>query len=448
MKRLSLVFVLLALVAFSGLVSAQPATIDQVKVNGVNAVFFDGVNLVAQTIHIDRGQDAVVEVFFTGNDDGEDTNEDGVVDAEDVAEYDGVRVEANIGGYEHGKIEDYTREAFEVREGVSKRVLLRLDVPEDLEASEDYELNLKIWDRDGSHEVTVPLRIEEPRHLLNVYDVIVSPTGVEAGKNVFVSVLVENMGAKKQDRATVSASIPELGVESRKFLDELQTFDAEEDDDDDNEQVVDLSLEIPKNADAGEYDLVVRVEYNRGRTDSEQTYKVRVLGAEKSVETPAGTPAETFVASVDKASQSVRQGQGVVYTLSLANLGDSAKVYTFAVEGAEWGSARVDPQAVTLNKDESKAVLVYVSPSESAAVGANAFTVKVLEGSSVAKEFALTANVTENATGTSYSTFKRVLEIGFIVLLIVLVILGIVLVAKKLAGDDDEDEGIEGQTYY
>ena len=448
MKRLSLVIVLLALVAFTGLVSAQPAQIQNVMVNDVSAVAWDGAAFVTQTIHVERGQDAVVEIYFTGEDDGLDTNGDGVIDLNDIAVYDGVRVEANLGGYEHGKIESYTREAFEVREGNSYKRVLRLSIPEDLDASEDYELEVRIWNKDLEDEVAVPLRIEETRHLLNVYDVIISPTAVEAGQKVFVSVLVENIGAKKEDRASVTVSIPELGVEAKEFLTELQIVDADDDDDDDNEEVVDVSLDIPECADAGEYDVVVRLDYNRGHTESEDTYTVTVNSEGVcGGQTPAVVPTETFIANVDKASQSVTQGQGVVYTLSLANLADSAKIYTFAVEGAEWASVRVDPQSVTLNKDETKAVLVYVSPAENAAVGASAFTVKVLEGANVAKEFSLTANVVASES-TGYNTFKKVLEIGFIVLLIILVILGIVVVAKKLAGNDDEDDGIEGQTYY
>jgi len=432
MKRLVLVFALvLALVAFTGLVSAQPASIDQVKVNGITAI--------QDSIYVERGTDAIVEIFFKGLDED--------LDPETIEVYDGVRVEASIGGYEHGKIEAYTAEAFEVREGVQYRKVLRFNIPADIDASQDYTLNVRVWDSNGEDSNEYSLRVEPTRHLLSVYDAIISPQKVEAGKPVFVSAMVENIGAKKEDRATISVSIPALGVETVKFLDELITLDENNNEDDENEQVVDLALEIPKSAKAGEYELVISLAYNRGHTESEKTYKIVVEGQEQVDVTVV--PAQTAIINVDVASQNVAQGQGAVYTLSLANLGQAAKVYTFAVEGVNFGSVRVDPQAVTLNKDESKSVLIYVSPAENAAVGAKVFTVKVLEGASVAKEFTLTANVVEGAQSASgYNTFKKVLEIGFIVLLIILVILGIVVVAKKLAGNDDDDAGIEGQTYY
>lgn len=435
MKRLVLVFALvLAIVAFTSSVYAQPAKLYEVKVNGIVAD-------PAQSIYVERGQDAIVELYFIGADDFNVNN---------VEVYDGVRVEASIGGYEHGKIEAYTAEAFEVMEGVSYRKVLRFSIPADIEANKDYTLNVRIWNADGEHSGTFSLRVEPTRHLLSVYEAIISPQKVEAGKTVFVSAMIENVGDRKEDRATISISIPELGIETVRFLDELINLDENNNDDDENEQVVDLALDIPENARAGEYDLVIKLGYNRGHTESEKTYKIVVEGAEEEVATDVVvTPAQTFIANVDTVSQNVAQGQGAVYTLSLANLGQSAKVYTFVVEGVNFGTVRIDPQAVTLNKDESKSVLVYVSPAENAAVGAKVFTVKVLDGASIAKEFTLTANVVEGTNSVSgYNTFKKVLEIGFIVLLIILVILGIVVVAKKLAGNDDDDAGIEGQTYY
>ena len=71
-----------------------------------------------------------------------------------------------------------------------------------------------------------------------------------------------------------------------------------------------------------------------------------------------------------------------------------------------------------------------------------------MSGSAIVKEFDLTANVT--AFQSSASDIKEGLQIGFAVLLVILIILGIILAAKKIGKSDNYEEPLmdEGETYY
>ena len=95
--------------------------------------------------------------------------------------------------------------------------------------------------------------------------------------------------------------------------------------------------------------------------------------------------------------------------------------------------------------EETNGAYVFVSVNEDAQAGLHEVTVNVSSGSNVLESFDLTVNVIEE---TSYSSLKQGLELGFSILLVILVILGIVVATKKLRADDDESIIDEDQTYY
>ena len=89
-------------------------------------------------------------------------------------------------------------------------------------------------------------------------------------------------------------------------------------------------------------------------------------------------------------------------------------------------------------------VNVFVAPVEGF-VGAQTFTVKVKQNNNVVAEKTLSVEVAKAQSDSD--TLKKVLAIGFVVLLAILVILGIALIIKKLT-KDNEEKPVEGQTYY
>src|SRR3989344_354402 len=117
---------------------ADDFAITNVKVSGV-------VASTSRAVFVERGTRVPVEVFVTCTD--------------DIA-YD-TRVRVYIGGYEYGNVEE-TSEIFEVEPGVDYPAkVLYLNVPEDLEASDDYTLNVEVYDDDNSVRKTYTLRVQE-----------------------------------------------------------------------------------------------------------------------------------------------------------------------------------------------------------------------------------------------------------------------------------------------
>ena len=115
-----------------------------------------------------------------------------------------------------------------------------------------------------------------------------------------------------------------------------------------------------------------------------------------------------------------------------------------------WGAASVDPAFVSINAGDTGELLVRVNANENAN-GEQAFTVKVKADNSVVQELNLKANV----NGSDLGDLRKGLEIGFAVLAILLVILGLIIAFTKLRSDDGDEEpeltdeeSNAGQTYY
>jgi uncharacterized membrane protein len=317
-----------------------------------------------------------------------------------------------------------------------------MDLPSDMDASDNYTLNVEVSNDDENCHNRYVLRVEPTRHEINIFDVILSPsTTVKAGQPLFVSVRAENMGDNSEDSIKVTAKISALGLEASDYLDELVTQADDKDCDSDCRSAAsanDLVLMVPSTTAAGDYQLDVVLTYNRGHSQEKKSYLVHVLPTTQVANAPASA-----LVNVDTSSLTAAAGEGVVYKVSLANLGETAQTYTFDVVGVSgWGVYSVDPQSLTLGKDQTGVANLYISPSEDTAAGLKTLTLKVKAGTDTVKELTLNLNVAEKSN--SYDVAKQVLLIVFVVLLIILIILGIVVAAKRLGGK----EQTEGQAYY
>ena len=123
----------------------------------------------------------------------------------------------------------------------------------------------------------------------------------------------------------------------------------------------------------------------------------------------------------------------------------------------DWGSARVDPATMTVQPGMTSEAFVFVTAKDDASLGKHLLSVTVKEGSMILKTLSLEADVKGQApaiTGAGTAQWDQVrkgLEIGFAVLLIILVILGIIIAIGKLRkgnGQEEEPGQDEGQSYY
>lgn len=230
-KLLFLLVVLLGCLSFVS-ASSLDYKIDKVYVNGILAED----NLV----QVELGNIVQVEVYVLGTGEPED-----------------VRLNAWIGGYEYGSIEEVT-EMFEIQDGVLYKKILYLEIPEDLDVSNnEYTLHVGVYDDQDREEEEYTLFLEQEEHRIKVEDVILSSESVGPGEYVGVKVCLVNYGENNEENVRVIASIPELGINNRVYLYELNSGEQKDADI--------IYLTMPRDASGGDYAVEIEVQYGNSR---------------------------------------------------------------------------------------------------------------------------------------------------------------------------------------
>lgn len=406
------VFAVFMIVALAAMASALP-TVQEIKVNG-NEFRENTVLERADTLEMK------FEVFAQDN----ETD---------------VQISAEILGYEYA---DYAnlRDAshlFDMTAGDTEFKTLELKIPAEMD-KDYFDVRVRVASKTGSSdEYLYRIHVKGDRHLLLVKKVYFSPENdVKAGSTLIAKVKVKNTGETDEEDVSVRVAIPELGLSEVEPLEEVQK--------DETETSEELYLRIPRDAVSGEYKVVVTVEYDEYETVTKE-YTIDVLGREAADEPTAEEKPAVISVAVDM--QDVTKGQsGAIYPVTISNPGSEAKTFTLTAD-ADWADLRVSPSnVVVVNGQDSKVVYVYVTAKDTAAVGENVFGLEVKSGEE-AKSVTLKANVKE-APQSSWDKTKKALEIGLIVLVVILVIVGLVVAFKRKGNEDVEEPEMADQTYY
>ena len=259
---------------------------------------------------------------------------------------------------------------------------------------------------------------------------------MSAGGYLFATVRVENQGKFEERDVRIEVSMPELGVKGVSYIDRLEKNDVASNvgDSSSNDE---LFLRIPKDTKEGSYELVTTVTYDNGRRTSVSKQMVHVDGASGSAE-------DLLNLRADSTLKAVEQGKVAAYTVMFANTGSKSQTYTAQVVGTEsWASsARVDPASVTVAAGETGEFVAFVQASDNAEVGRKAFAVRIMSGDEAVGEIKLAADVTKSG----YDSVQTALLVGFIALIVILVVLGLIIAFQRVRKGDDGTE--EPQTYY
>ena len=410
---------LVGILALSGIASALD--ISQVKL--------DGDALKAGDNYIEKNDEYEVKVIFdTGNESYED-----------------VQITAYLRGDKHDdKVED-TTDSFDVESDTQYVKKLNLELPLRME-NDEYTLYVRIEDRKNEikEDLSYSLKVRSLKNAVYIRDIDLSPSnGVKAGRALLATVRVQNRGTTDEEDVKVTFSIPDLGISASDYIDEL----AEDGEKKDSKSTEELYLRVPSCVEEGVYEGIVEVRYDDGDEVTKQSVDIEVI-ADETCEVPESSPASSVgktIISIGPESQDVTKAAGgVVYPVTVTNAASGTKTYTIVVTGADWGTFKVSPSnVITVGSDETKSAYIYVSANDNAAVGEQVFSVAINSGDKEVKEVTLKANVVEGKTSVS---LKRALEIGLIVLVVILVILGLIIGFNKLKGEDEDKE--EGQSYY
>ncbi len=393
---------------------------DEISPNGAN--IFD----------VDRGDELEVKVHILALNDSED-----------------VQISASLRGFDSSDTIDDISEVFDIKEGVTYRETLKLPLRQKLD-QDRYVLRIRIEDRNNpTIEETYTIEVDTQEHDVEIRDVVLSPgTEVKAGRALLATVRLRNRGEDDEEGVKVVVSIPSLGVSATDFIDEMER----DGDDDDEATSEELFLRIPEDAATGDYAVRVEAIFDQGDKKNVKEMTIHIVADETADTGSAATGSvdKTVITVAADGQNAIQGGAEVAYPITLTNAGKTAKTYMVAADGASWANFRVSPSnVIVVNAGESKAVTIYVSAKKDAPVGAQTFTVTISTADRILKQVPLTVNV-EQAKAASESGLKRAIEVGLVVLVILLVIIGLIIGFSKLRGDDDEDdEDVEEEkTYY
>ncbi len=439
MKTIKL-FVLMA-VLFLGLASAVSAAdllVKDFKING-NLVGEDCVDngRCEETVDIYKLSDAIdidLKLYNNG------TN------ATDIT------LTAFLAGYEYQDRESIvdTAHVFDLKADRGIWQSLRIDVPHKFD-KDVYDLRVLVSERTGvSKEFRLQLEVQGARHNLEIKGVVFSPDKVISGRSLLSYVRIKNYGQEDEDTVKVSLTIPELDLSVSEYVSEL--------DSDDSITTEELYLRIPKCIECGVKEVEVCLEFDEGYEEVCESYSIEVVCDEDAIcekpsepgtcDTIEGAVAQTII-TVGSETQDVNAGgSSVIYPITITNMASSAKTYTVSVSGANFATFTVAPSNVALlESGASKAIYVNVNADADAEEGEHMFAIAVSAGGEVLKEIPLQANVVVKEVG-SWDKVKKALEIGLVVLVVLLVILGLIVGFNKMKGSDDDDDEEGNQTYY
>lgn len=406
--------ILVALTLFLTAISASvalPITLDSVEFDDV-ILKTDQVN----TLSVERGDTYEVDIRFVSQQKLND-----------------VEVRAFISGFEFNDIEtieDHTT-IFDTEANVTYVKRLNLKIPSDVD-QDNYKLRIIISDRFSDEFIAnFNLRVDVPRHSLNIEDVIFSPSStIKAGSALLATVRVENSGEKDEDDVKVVVSIPALGISATDYIEEIENGKG----DFEEEETEELFLRIPRCTKAGNYDVLVEVSYNSNRRIATEKKTMSVTADETCEETAA--PKTSVM--LGSQQQSVVPGQAAVFPVTVSNTGRTSKTFTLTVQNSDWATVSISPTStLVVPAGQTQTVFVNIEPAESTPSGAHSLVATIASG-----DFQEDLTLTAQVNAPSQAPLKSVFEIVLIILVVILVIVGIVLLIGHLRAKD------EPQTYY
>ena len=137
---------------------------------------------------------------------------------------------------------------------------LNFDISEDIDDSDDFVLYVKAYEKDGQEEQcaegVVNLDIKREKHDTRITDVEIGSEQIYSGESLSVVVKGQNFGSDNEDNVQITLSVLELNISESS-----ETFDLEEFDENDGFEKT-FYLKIPENAEAGNYQVVAKVNFN------------------------------------------------------------------------------------------------------------------------------------------------------------------------------------------
>lgn len=375
----------------------------------VSASFTSNLHVFTEGNQINNGDTFAVDA-------GQSLDLNVVFDA--IASENNVRVTARVLG-EPG-LYDAT-ERFDVISGGVYSKRLSIKVPYDIDPSESFLLEVRVENQNGGDQMTATFAVQRKSYALEFLSVE-SASRIASGEILPIDIVVKNRGRYDAQDTFVIASIPELGISKKIFLEDLSANESTNNEIEDDAIEGRILLAIPSNAAPGLYTVEVKA-YNAD-TEKVSARKVEIVSGNSNSGIVASPLSRTFSAGSD--------GK---YTLTIVNSGSKILVYNLVTSSDNGLTVDSSDSVIVVPAGSSKSVdLTAVAARE----GNYNFKVTVLDSdNNVVGEKNFVANVEGKAVGGSAAVVLTIiLAIIFVVLLVVL----IVLLTRKPAKAEESSE--------
>ena len=411
------------------LVLVMPVQAQDVDYLDITKVKIDGTTVDnGETLFVERGDTLDIEVSVRAN---------------DTRDVEAAQLQTFLAGYryadvERNKVTDFS-DTFRLPAGNTRRFDFTIDIPQDID-QKNAKLRILAADENspGMESYEYQLNIEglDEKNAVQIRDFVTTPSStVEAGRAIGFLTRVQNYGTRDINDASITVSIPELGLRDFESISEL--------DSDETRTFESMILRIPPGTPSGTYTVEAQVEFDRFRTTT-VTETITVEGEDAEAEEPAE---ETTRVTVPE-QISVRGGESALFPIVIQNDASSSKTYVLSESGvSNWGSATFEPgNVVNVAAGQSETVQLRLNADENAS-GQQTFNVNIESGDDETSFNAL-VDIKEAQQEEKGTDLRTVLEWALVLLIAVLVILGLVLLFKKDKEREPENPDEEEPDYY
>lgn len=242
------------------------------------------------------------------------------------------------------------------------------------------------------------------------------------GSEVTINGRLWNIGKDRQDDVSLQVYSKDLGINKKFDYDRIREYDSED---------FSFTFSIPKELDERSYQVQFSVYDEDGDIFENKEDDEAVTNLYLDVEGNCKVVAPSVSASL--VEDSVVEGKTMTITSTITNLNDETTVYTLAASGFEdWAKLNsVKPEVVSIPAGQSKDVTFSFTVGDEAE-GSRTFNINTYSNGEIVSTQPVSVNVGAGSFSVGKVVDKETLQIIGIVLLNLILIIAIIVVARRI----------------
>lgn len=331
--------------------------------------------------------------------------------------------------FENGDSISETTSLFDASKDQSTVKTFKFTLPNSKFTQSTFDLRLKFIDNDENFLVKdYIIKLTPQKNPFAASVVSFSPENAQAGKSLGVSVDLRNLGTMPLEGIILKASIPELNLESTRFIDQFKG------------QTAEFLFKIPQDASSGTYTF--KVEVDSQVSGNTLVREIPFYISEKSEQVLANEVSVT----VTIFEQSLKNdGSEAAYPITLRNNGIQSSTYTLLLSGNDNLNLRLgESNTFILGAGETKTIDIYASSTGKSA-GRQTFFATIKSNGKTLQTVPFRANIT-GAGSAVLNGVKAFLKWVLIIVAVVLAGIGLAFGAMKLLSNGKKPEAEEANS--